>query len=173
MVLTRSQSEFDQSTGIGSRFRLPSVISLVTLHCRLRGAIPGAGRLTLEIMFANQGGLNFAGAGGIDCLLAALLRDFLAAGDFALSCCGMRCVFGGCGRGGVRVGLLRGWGRRFGRSRCIGLRDRVHGKAEQGAEGQSPAIANLIRPVHDLNLRSFEPGGPLKGPFGSDDLRCR
>ncbi len=51
-------------------------------HRSLRLGIPNPGGGAVQIMFANQRFLNFAGARGIDLLLAALLAAFLR--DFML-----------------------------------------------------------------------------------------
>ncbi len=84
MILTGAQSEFDQRARVGSGLRLPSMIGLIALHSGLRGAIPSAGWFTLQVVLADQCGLNFAGARRIDCLLAALPRNLFTAGRLTL-----------------------------------------------------------------------------------------
>src|SRR5208337_453672 len=60
VIMAGPQSEFDQSSGIGCRFRLPSLIGLIALHSRLRGSVPRSRRLSAHVVLANQGFLNGA-----------------------------------------------------------------------------------------------------------------
>jgi hypothetical protein len=51
---------------------LPSLIGLIALHGGLRGGVPLARGLAFHVVLADEGSLDFAGAGGVDGLLAAL-----------------------------------------------------------------------------------------------------
>jgi len=73
MVGAEPEAELNQSTRIGGGLGLPSLVGLIALHGSLGGRIPFSGRLSVEVVLADQGLLNFAGALGINHLLAALL----------------------------------------------------------------------------------------------------
>ena len=72
MVVVRAEAELDEGAGVGSGLRLPAMVGLIFLHGFLRGVVPNAGGFAVQIMFANQGGLDGAGALRIDFLLAVV-----------------------------------------------------------------------------------------------------
>ena len=74
-----AKSKFDQRPGIWSRLRLPSLIRLIALHRRLRGAIPRSRRLALHVILADEGSLYCASAIGVNRLLAMFLCHLLGA----------------------------------------------------------------------------------------------
>ena len=79
VIGTRPKSKLNQGARVGRCLRLPSVIRLEALHGCLRGAIPGSRSFALQVVFADQCHLNFAGAPGIDRLLPTFFRAFLSA----------------------------------------------------------------------------------------------
>ena len=70
MVVIGTQSKFDQGASVGSGFRLPVVVCLISLHRLLRGVVPHARRFPVQIVLANQSLLDFQGALRIDLLLS-------------------------------------------------------------------------------------------------------
>src|SRR5579862_1043991 len=73
MVVAWPEAKADQSTGIGDGLRLPSMIGLITAHGVFARLVPGSGRRSAQVMFANQSQLNFFSAIRIDLLLSARL----------------------------------------------------------------------------------------------------
>src|SRR5512147_1360104 len=104
-LTARSETQFDQRTGIGNDLRLPAVVALEFRKGSLGTFIPGARRFTIQVVLTNQGRLNFTGTIRINRLLPAwLLGQFSVlrglAGDlggsgFRLCCRGMLCLAGG------------------------------------------------------------------------------
>lgn len=72
MLMVRTQSEFNESTGIRRCLGLPAVIGLVLLHSSLRRVVPDTGRLSIEIVLANEGCLYLQGALRVDSLLPTM-----------------------------------------------------------------------------------------------------
>ena len=58
----RSETKFDQGARVGDDLGLPSVIGLIFGQGVAGLIVPGAAGLAVQIMFANQSGLNFTGA---------------------------------------------------------------------------------------------------------------
>jgi len=65
-----SQPQFDQRASVGSGFRLPVIIRLITLHGLLGGVIPYAAGFPAKIVLANQGLLDFQGTLRVNLLLS-------------------------------------------------------------------------------------------------------
>jgi len=65
-----AEAELDEGAGVGGQFGLPAVVSLILLHGRLGGGIPLPGGRRSEIVLADEGILNFAGALRLNLALA-------------------------------------------------------------------------------------------------------
>ncbi len=70
MLVIGAKAEFDEGAGVGRGFRLPAVVGLILFHGFLRCVVPDAGSFSVEVVFTNQGFLDFAGALRINFLLA-------------------------------------------------------------------------------------------------------
>jgi len=80
VFVVRSQAQLDERPGIRDCLTLPAVIGLVAFHRALRFRVPNAGgAAAVQIMFAHQRFLDFAGARSIDLLLPALAGTGLPA----------------------------------------------------------------------------------------------
>lgn len=71
--IIRSESQLDQSAGIGRNFALPAIVSLELFHRRLRACVPFAARFARKVVLANQGVLDLPGPFWRDLLLAVAL----------------------------------------------------------------------------------------------------
>src|SRR5207302_4269053 len=72
VVGIRTEAKFDEGARVRNGFRLPTVVSLISLNGALRFLVPDARRFALQIMFANQSLLDLEGALRVGLLLAAL-----------------------------------------------------------------------------------------------------
>jgi len=115
VILARPQAQTDQRPRVGNFLGLPAVIALISPHGVFARLIPRAGRLSAQIMLANQRFLNGASSLRVNLLLTAppgrssLPRVFPGRG--AVSRGGFRCgsrwgrawrLGGWCCRGGLR-----------------------------------------------------------------------
>ena len=71
MVLARPQAQFDQSARVRHGLALPSVIGLVAAHGVFARLVPGAGRFSVQVVFADQRFLDGLRSLGVNFLLAA------------------------------------------------------------------------------------------------------
>ncbi len=71
VLVVGTEAQLDQRPRVGDLFALPSMFGLVALHGLLRRVIPGGGWFPAQVVFANQGFLDFLGTLGIDFLLPA------------------------------------------------------------------------------------------------------
>jgi len=123
MLVIWPQSQFDEGASIGSGFGLPIVVRLISLHGLLRRVIPHAGRFPRQVVFANQGLLDFQGAFRVNLLLSTrtpVRRGFPRSLTFP----GGRACRSAGGLGSFRVrtrGGIRGRGRLLGRGLAGGL----------------------------------------------------
>src|SRR5262249_53532617 len=73
LIVVGAQAQLDEGSRVGRDLVLPAVGGLVAGHGILRTAVPVAAGFTGEIIFADQGFLDSAGAFRLDALLAVLL----------------------------------------------------------------------------------------------------
>ena len=85
MLVIRAQSQLDERSSVRRGFGLPIIIRLITLHRLLSLVIPHAGRLTRQVVLADQGLLDFQGALRIDFLLSVSISGGLSR-PLALAC---------------------------------------------------------------------------------------
>ena len=78
MLVIWPQSQLDECASIRRGFGLPVVVRLITLHCLLGLVIPHAGRLSRQVVLADQGFLNFQSALRINLLLSVAISGRLS-----------------------------------------------------------------------------------------------
>src|SRR5579863_1159771 len=79
VIVARSEAELNESARVGHGLRLPAMVALVMAQGVLGRIIPLAGRLTAEVVLADQGFLNGLSALGVNLLLSPRLHCFLPA----------------------------------------------------------------------------------------------
>ena len=140
VILAWPQAQTNQRTRVGDFFGLPAVVALITPHGFFAGLVPCAGRLSAQVVLADEGSLNGPSSLRVDLFLAShpcrpsFSRMFFRGGGVSRARFrrGSRC------RGAWRRGLRRA--RRL-RSRRLRLRcaaARSLPRARHGKENTHP-----------------------------------
>src|SRR3981081_392970 len=78
VFVIRAESQSNQSARIWYRFALPSLVRLITVQRLLRGRVPLARRLSLQVVLTDQRFLNLSNPLSINRLLATSPSRLLA-----------------------------------------------------------------------------------------------